>query len=219
MKFYELSVYERGNKGTRAFPTFGYPTKKVKCNACNREWNDFKSIVDQNETFPITFTNNCFRDFLSCEAFIMISHSAKNFIEQNKISSAIFVDAPVVSKSELTQVQLKERQEMGFVTKKFHDEKPTYYRLSAKVDAKLHPDSNVVWVNEGKYVCRFCGYGVGYKRQDYNAPYYIELRSWGGSDLFKVKEFDLNLFCTEKFKRLCEEANFSGIRFNEIEGI
>ncbi len=219
MKFYELSVYERGNKGTRAFPTFGYPTREVKCNVCNRIWNDFRSIIDQNKAFSITFTNNCFRDFLSCEAFTMISQSAKNFIEQNEISSAIFVDMPIVSKDELTQEQLKERREMGFNPKKFHNEKPTYYGLSAKVDANLHPNSNVVWIDEGDDVCRFCGYGVGYRRQDYNAPYYIELSSWGGSDLFKVKEFGLNLFCTEKFKRLCEEADFSGIRFNEIEGI
>ena len=217
MKFYRLSTDEgRPKKYAWAFPTYGYPTQTVECDICGRSWNTFENIFDKNISFSITFTNNHFADFIACEAFHMTNQSVKNWCESNGISSVIFTKMPIIGKSEFTKEALKSCRERGYNTAKFHDEKPVYYMLSATVGAKLHPDSGVQWVDKGDWVCPHCGYGVGYKKEDYGKPDCIELSSWNGNDLFKVREYDATLFCTEKFKHMCQDARVSGIIFDEI---
>ena len=51
-----------------------------------------------------------------------------------------------------------------------HDFKPQYYRLGSYFGARLHPDSKVIWMEDGKDRCKHCGYGVGYYPMDFFAP-------------------------------------------------
>ena len=97
-----------------------------------------------------------------------------------------------------------------------HDFKPQYYRLGSYFGARLHPDSKVIWMEDGKDRCKHCGYGVGYYPMDFFAPECIERDSWDGSDLFKVEELMGKLFCTEKLKLLIEEQRFTGVLFKQI---
>jgi len=216
MKFYCLKIDEGKKKYTYAFPTFGYPTKLIQCQTCNRVWNSFENIVRYNLSFPITFVNDNFAEFISCEGCIMVSEKAKKVIEMAGICSPIFTEMPVITKNNIPEDMLKERSKRGYDINKFLNKKPVYYMISADVGANLHYDSHVVWKDYGEDICQYCGYGIGYKQQDLFAPYYIELSSWKKTDLFKVKEFGWTLFCTERFKELCIEQNLNGIKFQEV---
>ena len=216
MKFYSICTNPgRRKKYTWAFPTFGFPTDKISCKICGRSWNSFANILKEHRPFPITFTNNYFADFISCEGYDLVNQRFKDFMAEHQIRSPKFVEMPIVTKSQLSESDLKERRDKGFDIKRFHDETPTYYLLDAEVGAELHPDTDVFWRDFGPDVCTYCGYGVGYRRKSYLAPEYIQRNSWNGNDIFKVKEFDC-LYCTEKFKTLCEQAKITGIEFDEI---
>lgn len=216
MNFYSISIDPgRRKKFTWAFPTYGFPVDKISCKVCGRTWNSFTGISEENRSFPITFTNDYFADFLSCEAYDLVSQRVKDCLETYKINTPKFTEMPVIPKKQLSVEQLKRFRDRGFSVNRFHDEKPVYYLLSAEVGAKLHPDTGVYFINSGTDVCIHCGYGVGYKRRSYLAPEYIQLDSWNGNDIFKVKESD-QLFCTERFKNLCETTKFTGVCFDEI---
>lgn len=218
MIFYRLIVEEgKRKKYAWAFPPFETDDILVECDHCGRKWYNCEDGFLNNSAYPITFSNNYFPDFLCCQALILVSQRMKEIIEKNDIQTAKFTEMPVVGKSEFSKEQLKELYDDGYNIKKLHDEKPIYYRLGTDIGAVLHRDSNVVWIDKGEYVCKHCGYGVGYKQLDYSAPEYIELDSWNGNDLFKVREFMGAFYCTEKFKKLSEEAKFTGIEFEEVE--
>ncbi len=218
MLFYRLGIEEgRRKKYAWAFPPFETDDILVECEICGRKWNDLSEGIEKNTPYPITFTNNYFPDYMCCQGIDLVSQYMKETIENSGISVAKFAKMPVVGKSEFTKEKIKELRDDGYNINKLHDEKPIYYRLGTDVGAVLHSDSNVVWIDEGEYVCKHCGYGVGYEQMDYFAPEYIQLDSWNGNDLFKVREFMGAFYCTERFKKLSEEAKFTGIEFEEIE--
>lgn len=218
MIFYRLIV-EAGKrkKYAWAFPPFETDDILVECDYCGRKWNNCEDGFLNNRTYPITFSNNYFPDYLCCQAIRLVSQRMKEIIENSGVQTAKFAEMPVVGKSEFTKEKLKELRDDGYNINKLHDEKPIYYRLGTDVGAVLHRDSNVVWVDEGENVCKHCGYGVGYQQKDYFAPEYIQFGSWNGNDLFKVREFGGAFYCTEKFRLLCENANFTGIEFEKVE--
>ena len=218
MIFYRLTVEEgKRRKYAWAFPPFETDDEIVECDFCGRKWNNCKKGFLNNTTYPITFSNNYFPDYLCCQAIRLVSQRMKEIIEKSGIQIAKFTEMPVVGKSEFTKEKLKELRDNGYNINKLHDEKPIYYRLGTDVGAVLHRDSNVIWVDEGEYVCKHCGYGVGYDQIDWFAPEYIQLDSWNGNDLFKVREFIGAFYCTERFKTLCAEAKFTGIEFSKVE--
>ena len=217
MKFYRLVIDEgKRKKFAWAFPPFETDCVPVECSVCGRKWNDSSYGMKKNIPYPITFTNNYFPDFMCCQGIDLVSQHMKDVIEESGMAVAKFAKMPVIGKSDFTKEQLKDLRD-DYVVSKLHDEKPIYYRFNSDVGAVLHSDSNVVWVDSGEYVCKHCGYGVGYKQKDYFAPEYIQLDSWNGNDLFRVREFGGAFYCTEKFKMLCEQAKFTGIEFREVE--
>lgn len=218
MVFYRLEIEEgRRKKYAWAFPVYGYPTKNVECECCQRQWKDFRPIYDEKLGFPISLTNEYFADVASCEAMTMVNEKVKQLIEFNNIKSVTFSELPIITQDELSNEEKKKLRDDGYNVKKLSNVKPKYYMLYPEIGACLHEDSNVYWVDEGEYICKHCGYGIGYKQKDYFAHEYIQLDSWKGNDLFKVREFAGAIYCTEKFKKLCEDAELTGIVFSEIE--
>lgn len=220
MRFYMLLADSNDRKGYAwSFPAYEYPSEVVSCEKCKRKWLSYKKLYEENLPFKIVFTRNKFMDFLSCEGLVLVNERVKKVLIENCIKSPLFAQMPVLTRSEMTEEQLKEyRGRKGYnIVRRFHDEQPVYYKLSAGIDAKYHVDSNVIFNDSGKDVCVHCGYGVGYIREDYTAPKYIDLSSWGGNDIFRVTGFGIGLYCTEKFKNLCDEHGFKGAFFEEIE--
>lgn len=215
MNFYKLTIDDT-KKYTYAIPTFGYPTKTIKCPICNRKWNSFENLVKYNLSYPVTFVNNNFADFIYCEACIMVSKRVKKIIENERICSPTFVQMPVIPRNDIPEEVLKKHSDMGCDVDEFLNENVVYFKMSADVGANLHSDSNVVWIDSEESVCQYCGYGIGYQQKKPFLPYYIELTSWNKQDLFRVKEFGWALFCTEKFKKLCEEQHFVGVKFKRV---
>lgn len=218
MRFYKLFASEgKKKKYAWAFPPFESDDKLIQCDVCGRMWYNSAEGIEKNISYPITFTNNHFPDFMSCQGIDLVSQYMKETIEKNGIKVAKFSEMPVIGKSEFTKEQLKELRDDGYDVNKLHDEKPKYYRFNSNIGATLHSDSNVIWVDFGENICKHCGYGVGYKQKDYFAPEYIQLDSWNGNELFKVREFAGALYCTETFKELCEKSEFTGMEFEEVE--
>ena len=218
MKFYQLRV-DIGKRKHYAysFPAYGYPTEQIHCSICGRVWNSSKKIYDDLLSYPIVFTSDYFADFITIEGETIINEKVKNFFESMKIQGIKFTAMPVVGRGEMDQQLIKKYRDAGQEVKRFHDLKPTYYRFSVPIGAKAHDDSTFYWVDEGEYVCKSCGYGVGYRQVDYFAPLVILLDSWNGSDFFRVQECGLQLFCTEQFKNMLEEQKFTGLIFKEIQ--
>lgn len=216
MKFYSISIDERKKKYASSFPAFGYPTEEIVCNVCGRKWSSFKKMYEEHRSYTIAFTNDYFSDFMSCEFDYLVNEKVKKYLEEKNIKNVRFAEMPVISKSEIKETMIKEISDKGYDINKMHDLKPKYYRLGSNFGAKLHPDSKVIWMDDGEGRCKHCKYGVGYYPTEFFVPECISLDSWDGSDLFKVKEFMGKLFCTEKLKLLIEEKNFTGVLFKQI---
>ena len=154
---------------------------------------------------------------MSCQGDSLLSQRALEFLEKQGLDVSTLHKMPIVGCSELTKEQKKALRDVGVNVKKLHDEKPSYYRLTAEKGADLHLDSNVVWVDSGEDVCKVCGFGVGYKQKNWDDPIYIQKSTWNGSNLFKVKEFcGPMFFCSEQFKNKWEEEGLTGIFFEEV---
>ncbi len=217
MRFYKmLSDEGKRKKYAWAFPAYGYPTKTISCNQCHRVWNSFAPIFENKLAFPILLTNEHFADMTSCEAMLMANEKVKQIIQSNNIKTVTFSEMPVILQDELSYEQKKELRDKGYNVTKISNIKERYYMIYTEIGAKLHKDSNFEWIEEGEDVCKHCGYGVGYKPKDYFDPYYIELDSWNGDDIFRVEELTGTKICTEKFMSLCKENNVTGILFEEI---
>ena len=218
MKFYQILTDEgRRKKYAWAFPVYGYPIKKIICEQCEREWNDFKSIYDEKVGFPISLTNEYFADIATCEGMTMANEKVKQLIEANNMGTVAFSEMSVVAQDELSSEKKKKLRDDGYNVKRLSNAKPKYYMLYPEIGACLHPDSNFKWIDEGEDICKHCGYGVGYKPKDYSAPYYIEQRSWNGNEVFRIKELMGSIVCTERFKDLLIENDVTGVYFEEIE--
>ncbi len=219
MIFYKVRYDEgRRKKFTEAIPVFGYPTEKRECEVCNRTWHSFRKMYDENLPYPISFIRDNFVDFISCEAFILVSENAKCIMEKFGINTPLYSKMTGVAKSELTAEKIKDLRDRGRNVSRLTEVTPTYYSLSAEIGAQMHEDLNYKWVDTGNGVCKHCGRGVGYEPDDCFAPDCISLKSWNGSDFFRAKETGRCLFCTENFKKFYKEQNFKGLRFEEIEG-
>lgn len=221
MNFYHLLTdCGRRKRYAWSFPANGYPREVVSCEKCKRKWLSYDKLYEENLPFQVVFTGNYFSDFLSCEGIKLVNDRVKECLESNGIKAPSFSKMSVLTRKEMTEEQLKKyRRRKGYdIVRKFHDEEPVYYKLSAEIDAKYHVDSNIFLNDSGKDVCVHCGYGVSYQKiENYNDPDYIDISSWGGNDIFRVTGFGMGLYCTEKFKNLCEEQGFTGILFREIE--
>ncbi len=218
MKFFRMFSDEgRKKRVAWAFPVYGYPSRKIVCERCNRQWNDFSHIYKERLGFPISLTNEYFADIATCEAMPMANEKVKRLIETYNIQSVIFSEMPVVTQDELSNEEKKKLREEGYNVKTLSNIKPQYYMLYPEIGANLHENSNFKWVDEGEYVCKHCGYGVGYKLNDYLAPYYIKESSWNGTDIFRIEELMGSIICTEKVKNLFVENDVSGVLFKEIE--
>ena len=220
MKFYAICDDEGKGKRKKyawAFPVYGYPTKKIVCERCNRQWNDFRPIYEERLGFPIALTNEYFADIAGCEAMTMVNEKVKLLIESNSIQSVTFSKMPVITQDKLSNEEKKKLRDEGYNVKNLSNINTQYYMLYPEIGANLHESSNFKWVDEGEYVCKHCGYGVGYELKDYSAPYYIKQSSWNGNDVFRIKELMGSIVCTEKFKDLLIENDVSGVCFKEIE--
>lgn len=218
MKFYWLLTDEgKKRKYAWAYPIDGLPSETIECTVCKRTWQNSQKSRELNRPFPIVLTNNVFPDFMSCQGESLISQRALDFLEKQGLDVSKLHKMPIVGCSELTKEQKRSLREDGVNVKKLHDEKPTYYRLTAEKGACLHSDSNVVWVDSGEKVCKACGFGVGYKQKNWDDPIYIQKNTWNGRALFKVKEFSGPVFfCSEQFKNGWEEEGLTGLLFEEV---
>ena len=220
MKFYAICDDEGKGKRKKyawAFPVYGYPTKKIVCERCNRQWNDFRPIYEERLGVPIALTNEYFADIAGCEAMTMVNEKVKLLIESNSIQSVTFSKMPVITQDKLSNEEKKKLRDEGYNVKNLSNINTQYYMLYPEIGANLHESSNFKWVDEGEYVCKHCGYGVGYELGDYLAPYYIKESSWNGTDIFRIEELMGSIFCTEKVKKLFVENDVSGVLFKEIE--
>jgi len=215
MKFYRISA--SFGRHAWSFPAVNYPNKVVVCEKCKRKW--LKYMYEENIPFQIVFTSKHFTDFLPCEFLPLVNERVKETFAQNGITSPLFSQMSVLSRKDMTDEQYRDygRRKGYDIARKFHNEQPVYYRLSAEIDAKYHKDSNVILIDSGKDVCTYCGYGVRYASKNYSDPNYIDLSSWGGNDIFRVTGLGIGLYCTEKVKMLCVKNKFTGVRFEEIE--
>lgn len=217
MNFYELLLDEGGRKKYAwSFPAYDYPCEVVSCKKCNRVWNNMDRCFEENLPFTIVFTSNYFSDFQACEFLTLVNESVKECFEKNEIKGPLFSQMPVLKRKEMTHKQLKQYR-ISHNVNKFHDEDPIYYKLSAEIGAKYHKDSNIYWRVSKTDSCVYCGYGVGYRKKNYDDPSYIDLNSWNGNDLFRAEGLGLHLYCTEKVKNLIEEQGFTGVYFKTVE--
>ena len=93
--------------------------KKIVCERCNRQWNDFRPIYEERLGFPIALTNEYFADIAGCEAMTMVNEKVKQLIEFNNIKSVTFSELPIITQDELSNEEKKKLRDDGYNVKNF----------------------------------------------------------------------------------------------------
>lgn len=191
-----------------------YPSKKINCSVCRREWvKDL--LLDEQVQLTIALSGSRFPDFLGCVYTELISEKVREVFIKKNITRYHLGEIQILSANTISLKDKKELRRDGLQIKNIAVEPPNYYRLFIDGKAELHEKSGIVLVEK----CEVCGYQK-YRPKDKNNFFptlYLKDGSWDGSDLFRVKEFPAVVFCSERFVEIYKKNNLTGLLFDKVD--
>lgn len=190
--------------------------ERIICAKCNIDFiRNISLTIGLNE--PIVLTNDYYPDFMWYSTFL-VSEKTKEVFELEKITGYELEEANIISANELTLEEKRELKEDAVNVKKVAVNPPKYYKLHVSIGATYHEKSGVIF--RGK--CDECGYEdyTVVNPDNYNIPYHIvKKESLNGNDLFRSIGFGRAVFCTERFKEICEKHKLTGFLFKDAEAL
>lgn len=191
---YKLSTYPEVSPYQ---PVYDY-TDTEKCPVCGRiissaYWTHPRCLEIGSDRFP---------DFAWPTPYPAVSQKVKELWETAELRGVLCFD-------EIEKYRVRKRKKSG---------EPKYYtmktvRSRAEID---YEKSEIIWLNDiSKEQCDLCN--VKGKVMSKDVKLVLNMENHNGADLFKIYERGDRLFCSERFKELCENNKLTNIHFLTIE--
>lgn len=214
MMYLLLTDEGRKKKYAYAIDLNDWPKELIICPKCRREWE--KTLVHEyGIDIPVVLSNDHYPDFLY-HYINHISVKAKDVMQNEGIKGYTLEKAHILSVNDLAEEQIKELRYDGVKIKKIPVDPPPYYKMHVEMGGEYHDKSNIILLES----CSECGYEryvtPGKEWVD-TGEFFLSLDSLKGYDLFRVKGYGFNIFCTEKFREVYQKHALTGLLFKEVQ--
>jgi hypothetical protein len=192
---------------------------KIYCPECKMMQENYSNIC-KDISYTLALSNDYYADFAQDTGLIygyMILEKTLDILHLENITGFYTKnDLNILSGEQLTLDIRKSLKNDGFKIDKIANNPPKYHTLFANYGAKSHVATNRFITKE----CSLCGYLEVIDKGDALRSYvYLQKGTWNGNDLFRVKEYGNQIFCSERFKGIYEKYKLTGLKFdfNKVE--
>lgn len=188
------------------------PSRPIVCSVKHSSDSEM-TCFDSGVPCVVVLSNDNYPDYLASWPNLF-SERMKQMMETEGIEGVALEKATTLSLRDLTPAQLKSLRNDDVKVNRIPNDPPAYYKPVATIYAHYHPITGIKTLES----CSLCGYErIGPENYKPDSITALNLESLPQTDLFGAIGYTGCIFCTERFKLLCETYGMKGIEFLEVQ--
>lgn len=220
MKFYTLGATSIGPRSQYALGLIlgDVPSRVINCPVCGRTWKELQ-LTSFDIPLRAMLYGRRIPDATWLFSVVIFKTLVLDNLRDKGLSGIIGKQISMVSGCQASSAELEQYIREGYSRDRMVNSPPEFSILIPEVGINLHPESQV----ELREQCEVCGYTkystIGASEMDPFAQHYLDLRTWNGNDVFRVREWANAVVCTERFVNEWKRGKYTGLDFSPMPAL
>lgn len=220
MKFYTFTPTSIRHRSPHAIGLLlgEVPSTVINCPICQRTWEKLQ-LTSLDIPLRAVLYGKRIPDATWLFSVVILRTLILDNLRGKGLSGIIGKQISMVSGCQASSTELEQYIREGYSRDRMVDSPPEFSILIPDVGIHLHPESQV----ELQEQCDACGYKkhrtIGSSEMDPFVQHYLDLRTWNGNDVFRVREWADAVVCTERFVDEWKRGKYTGLDFSPMPAL